>query len=197
MNPAPHRRWGIVAIGASAGGIRVIRLILKALEPAVPAPILIVQHMHPSAGGLLGETIGRYTVLPVLEIEDKAPVRPGFVYVAPPNYHVLLEDPTQFALTVDERVNYARPSIDVTFESVADVYGKRAIGVVLTGANHDGAQGLRSIKQCGGLAIVQDPETAEAEAMPRAALDVTPVDYRLSPDAIGPRLALLLGEEEP
>ena len=125
------------------------------------------------------------TRLPVADVEDKAPIEPGRVYLAPPDYHLLIE-PGYFSLSTEPHVHYARPSIDVLFESAADAYGDRVIGVILTGANADGAHGLARIKQLGGVAVVQDPRTAERPEMPGAALVATAADAVLPLVEIGP-----------
>lgn len=129
----------------------------------------------------------------VKEVDEKEPLRAGFVYTAPPNYHVLVEEDETFSLSVEDRINFARPSIDILFETAADVYGPGMVGVVLTGANNDGSKGLLHIKKKGGLTVVQDPASAEVDGMPKAALKaVGDVDYVLKLDAIGPFLADLV-----
>jgi two-component system chemotaxis response regulator CheB len=127
--------------------------------------------------------------MPIQEAKDKTTIRPGVIYVAPPNYHLLVEDDRTLALSIDPRVNFSRPAIDVLFESAVDVYAHHIIGVILTGGNHDGAHGLRRIKEAGGLTIVQDPKTAKAGMMPAAALAATAVDYVLPLPEIGALLA--------
>ena len=161
--------YAIVVIGASLGGLRAMQQILSALPSQFPLPIALVQHREPGSDDTLEGLLQTASALPVVEILDKQIILPGRVYVAPADYHTLVED-GHFALSTDEPVNHSRPSIDVLFESVADAYGERVIGVVLTGANDDGARGLALIKARGGLAVVQDPGTAEASAMPKAAL---------------------------
>ena len=121
----------------------------------------------------------------VKQADEKEKIVPAMIYIAPPNYHLLVEDDRTFSLSVDELVNFSRPSIDVLFESAADAYGKRLIGIILTGANSDGSNGLKKIKECGGMAIVQDPESSEADTMPRAAIKATKVDYVLPLEEIG------------
>ena len=161
--------YAIIVIGASLGGLRAMQQILGALPPQFPLTIALVQHREPGSDDTLVGLLQTASALPVVEILDKQVILPGRVYLAPADYHTLVED-DHFALSADEPVNHSRPSIDVLFESVADVYGERVIGVVLTGANGDGARGLALIKARGGLAVVQDPRTAEASAMPVAAL---------------------------
>lgn len=129
--------------------------------------------------------------MPVNEVEDKDPIEPGHVYLAPANYHLLVDDDGHFSLSIDEPVRFSRPSIDVTFESVADVYGPRTVGVVLTGANEDGSRGLRRIADRGGLAIVQDPAMAESPLMPASALKAVPEALMLPLEGIADHLATL------
>ena len=148
--------------------------LLETLPAEVDAPIVVAQHRSPDAvEGGLAELLSAHTQRPIRDAEDKDALEPGHVYLAPPDYHLLVE-PGHFALSVDERVQHARPSIDVLFESAADAYRERTVGVVLTGANRDGAAGLARIKELGGVAIVQSPHEALAHAMPRAALAATP-----------------------
>ena len=134
--------------------------------------------------------------LEVKEAEEKEPVQPGYVYFAPANYHLLIEDDRSFALSIDEKVNYTRPSIDVLFESAADVYGSSLIGIILSGANNDGVAGMLRIKRSGGLVIVQDPDTADAPFMPKAVLEAISVDYKLAPRSIGHLLKEFLAVTE-
>ena len=164
--------FDLIVIGVSAGGLTAVSSILKGLPPDFPIPIAVVQHRARESDALalvLQESSG----IQVCEIEDKMAYAPGRAYVAPPDYHVLIDD-GHFALSVDAPVTYSRPSIDVLFESAADELGPRLIGVVLTGANSDGARGLRRIAERGGQTIVQDPDTAEVAYMPRAALEAVP-----------------------
>ena len=181
----------LVVVGASFGGFDALKVLLGALPGTFPVPLAIVQHQG-SPGAGLATLLQRYTPLVVADAEDKEDLLPGVAYVAPPGYHLLVE-PGSVALSVDPPVSHARPSIDVLFESAADVYGPGAIGVVLTGTGQDGAAGLARIKLRGGRTIVQDPATATRGAMPRAALASTIVDWILPLDMIGPRLVELLG----
>jgi two-component system chemotaxis response regulator CheB len=166
-----------VVIGVSAGGIEALKILLPALPAAFPLPIAIVQHRSDRSNGFLASYLNQMSAIVVSEAEDKEPLCAGHAYLAPAGYHLLIESDCSFALSVDPRVNHSCPSIDVLFESAADVFAESLIGIVLTGANADGAQGLKTIKARGGLAVVQDPKTAEAMAMPRAALEATPVDH--------------------
>lgn len=158
--------------------------LLPPLPSTYPLPIIVVQHLHPLQDNLFVEYLDRQSALVIKEADEKEKIEAGRAYFAPPNYHLLIEDDRTFSLSVDEKVNYARPSIDILFESAADVYGGDVIGVILTGANNDGALGLRLIKERGGLAIVQDPGTAESPLMPQAAIEATQVDYVLALPAI-------------
>ena len=165
--------YEIVVIGTSWGGLSALSAIVSGLPATFALPIVIVQHRSPDAPGFLAELLQTRTRLCVVEVDDKRPITPGHVFIAPPNYHLLVERGF-FSLTTDAPVRYSRPSIDVTFVSAADEYGRRTIGIVLTGANEDGALGLKRIADRGGYAIVQDPETAEGAMMPRAAWRLVP-----------------------
>ncbi len=162
--------------GASWGGLEALSTVLARLSDQVRQPIVVAQHRSPeSDDGLLASLLQRHTRRVVAEAEDKTPLEPGHVYLAPPDYHALLEH-GQIVLSVDEPVQYARPSIDVLFESAADAYRERVVGVVLTGANEDGAAGLARVKARGGVAIVQDPDVSVQRRMPDAALRATVAD---------------------
>jgi two-component system chemotaxis response regulator CheB len=165
----------IIVVGASAGGLRALEVVLGGLPRGFPVPIVAVQHRARESSDAYAEVLGRGTALPVREIEDDDQLRAPGVYLAPPDYHVLIE-PGRVALSIDDPVSYSRPSIDVLFESAADVYGSRVCAVLLTGANADGSKGLVRVKQAGGYAIVQDPHTAESPEMPAAGIANAPVD---------------------
>lgn len=165
--------YEIVVIGTSWGGLSALSTVLAGLPSTFALPVVIVQHRGADAGGLLAELLQERTGLAVEEVEDKRAIVGGHVFIAPPNYHLLIERGF-FSLTTDPPVRYSRPSIDVTFASAADEYGRHTIGIVLTGANEDGALGLARIADRGGHAIVQDPQTAESPVMPRAALRAVP-----------------------
>lgn len=171
--------YDAIVIGASAGGFAALCKLLPSLPLTLPQAVVVVQHLHPQGGGYMVEFLGQHCPLPVKEAEDKEPVLPGAIYVAPAQYHLLIEHDRSFALSVDDKVNYSRPSIDVLFASAAEAYGPRLIGLVLTGANADGADGLALIKEHGGLTVVQDPQTAEVAFMPQAAIDKGAPDYIL------------------
>jgi len=165
--------YEIIVIGTSWGGLSALSAVISALPTTFALPLVVVQHRSPDTAGFLAELLQGRTGLPVVEVDDKRPIVAGHVYVAPSNYHLLVERGF-FSLNTDAPVRYSRPSIDVTFGSVADEYGRGTIGIVLTGANEDGALGLKRIADRGGYTIVQDPETAEGPMMPRAALRMVP-----------------------
>jgi two-component system chemotaxis response regulator CheB len=180
----------LVVIGASWGGLHAIGTVLGGLPAGFPAAIVIVQHRG-HGDGMLAELLDRVCPLAVREAEDKDPLEPGAVLVAPPDYHLLVEDDS-VSLNVDEPVAFSRPSIDVLLSSAAASHGERTVGVVLTGANGDGASGLRDIRNRGGVAIVQDPAEAERPEMPRAALAACPGAQVRPLAAIAPELAHLV-----
>jgi two-component system, chemotaxis family, protein-glutamate methylesterase/glutaminase len=165
----------IVVVGASTGGLKALQVLLSGLPAQFSLPMVIVQHRGKDMETGLCEFLARSSRLPVSEPEDKETVLPGRAYLAPRDYHLLIESGS-FALSTDAPVSFARPSIDVLFESAADEYQDRAIGVILTGANHDGARGLAAIKAQGGLTLVEDPVTAACRQMPDAAINLTRVD---------------------
>ena len=165
--------YEIVVVGTSWGGLSALRELILGLPPTLGLPVVVVQHRHKQSDHLLTTLLQDETPLCVCEVEDKAPIVAGNVYVAPADYHLLV-DRGFFTLTTDEPVRYSRPSIDVMFESAADAYGAHTVGVVLTGANADGSVGLRRIVDRGGLAFVQEPVTAESPTMPAAALQAVP-----------------------
>ena len=173
-----------VVVGASAGALEVLSTILPSLPDGFPLPVLAVVHQPPDKDSLLASLLGAKSRVRVREAEDKEPIEPGTVYLAPPDYHLLVEKDGRLSLSSEEPVHYSRPSIDVLFESAADVYGAGLVAAVLSGANADGAQGLRSIVEAGGTALVQRPDTAFATAMPLAALEACPSARSLTPKEI-------------
>jgi two-component system chemotaxis response regulator CheB len=183
------KRHQAVVVGVSAGGLDALRILLPLIPVDFIMPAIIVQHLHPQQDQFFIETLSKSCLVPVREAEEKEAIMPGTIYFAPPNYHLLIEWDKTFSLSIDEKVNYSRPSIDVLFETAAEAYGPRLIGVILTGASRDGAAGLRRIKENGGMTIVQDPATAKFPVMPSAALDETEVDYVLNIGEIGRFLA--------
>lgn len=174
MNP-----YHLVVMGVSYGGLNALSHILSRLPKNFEIPIVIVQHMGESPSGMLSDLLGRESKNTVKEAEQREVIKKSTIYIAPPSYHLLIEDGAIFSFSDEPKVNFSRPSIDVLFESAADVFRNHLIGVVLTGANSDGAQGLKCIKELGGLIVVQDPKTAVADAMPRAAIAATQVDHVL------------------
>ena len=177
--------YDLVCMGASWGGLQAVSRVLADLPAEFDLPIAVAQHRHPdSQEGTLAALLNSQTNRPVLDVEDKLPIEPRHVYIAPPNYHLLVE-PGSFALSVDERIQFARPSIDVLFETAADAYGAGVIGIILTGANDDGALGLARIKEAGGVALIQDPLGAARRTMPDAAIAATVADAILPLEAIG------------
>ena len=173
-------RLEVIAIGASTGAIDACNVLLPALAPGARVAVAVVVHIPPDPTISLARLFAGRCAAPLKEAEDKEPVKPGHIYFAPPGYHLLVEPDRTFSLSVDEPVHHSRPSIDVLFESVAQVYGMRAMGVILTGANADGAAGLAAIAAAGGLTVVESPDTARASQMPAAALD------RVRPWAVQP-----------
>jgi two-component system chemotaxis response regulator CheB len=163
-----------VVIGASAGAIDALAAILPGLPGGFPVPIMVVVHLPVDKKSLIVQIFQQKCQLNVAEAEDKAPLEPGTVYFAPADYHLLVEPERVLSLSVEEQVNYSRPSIDVLFETAALAFGRGLLGIVLTGANNDGAAGLRCILDAGGTAIVQQPDTAYASAMPRSAIQSCP-----------------------
>jgi len=178
-----NQKFNLVVVGVSSGGLHALQTLLAGLPGDFPWPLAVVQHRTLDADDTLARLLQTRTVLPVTDVLDKEPIQPGHVYLAPPDYHLLVEA-GWFALSKDAPVSYSRPSIDVLFESAADVYGAGVIGVVLTGASADGARGAARIKACGGCVVVQDPDTAECSVMPCAALAATAVDGVLKLEAI-------------
>jgi two-component system chemotaxis response regulator CheB len=180
-------------IGCSAGGLDALRLLLGRLPADLQLSIVIVVHAAPGSGGVLAGLLGQVCRLPVAEAVEKAPVMTGRVHVAPAGYHLLVERDETFSLSVDDKVCNVRPSIDVLFQSAADTWGPALVGILLTGANSDGTEGLRSIKGQGGRCVVQDPDTAFADTMPRSALSAGVADRALPLDKIADYLLTLPG----
>lgn len=177
---AEDGRIKLAVIGGSAGSLEVLLQVLPDLRPGLPFAIVIVVHRK-SAESILAELLAARTRLPVKEVEDKEPVHPGTIYIAPADYHTLLEGNGSLSLDCSEKVNWSRPSIDVTFETAADVYGSTVLGLLLSGANHDGVAGLQRIREHGGRVWVQDPATAQVAYMPQGAVDARIADRLLAP----------------
>lgn len=184
-----------IVIGSSAGGINALTKVLSVLPADFPLPIVIVQHLHPESGHHLPHILGTKSALKIKQADEKEKIEKGWVYLAPPNYHLLIEEDFTFSLSLESPVNYSRPSIDVLFESAVYAYRQHLIGIILTGANHDGSLGLKKIKETGGFTIVQDPKTAEADAMPKAAIEATTIDKILPLQDIGLYLLQLVNRK--
>jgi len=178
-------------MGGSAGGFDALAAILLAFPPDFALPALVVQHLHPSDDASFARRLARTTRLPVVEPCDKERIERGRVYTAPANYHMLVERNETISLSVDQKVNWSRPSIDVLFESAARAWGGPVIAVILSGASADGAESMRAVKDAGGLTIAQEPASADSPLMPRAAIDTGAVDEALRPEEIGRRLLQL------
>lgn len=185
-----------IVIGASAGGVTALRTLLCALPANFPMPLLIVQHIAPSPDSKLAEVLGRTCSLSIKETADGDSIEASVAYLAPPGYHMTVESDNTLSLNTDMPVAFARPSIDVLFDSAAHVYGRSLIGIILTGANADGSHGLKCVTERGGLAIVQDPDDAEVDSMPRAALLSSHVDHILPLDVIPTLLLSLVRNEQ-
>lgn len=187
----------LVVVGASMGGVAAVEAILAALPPDFPCALAVVLHRGSEVGGdALASVLQRHSGLPVFEVEDKDPALPGCVHLAPADYHLLV-DGDSFALSTEGRASWARPSIDVLFDSAAAALGPDVIAVVLTGASSDGAEGAARVKAAGGAVLVQDPATAEARAMPAAAIAAARVDRVLALHAIAPALRELTAKAPP
>jgi len=177
-----------IVVGVSAGGLEAITCILPHLPADFTLPLMVVQHIPANTSELMVQSLKGTCALPIKEAMDKEAINPGTVYIAPAGYHLLVEEQRTLSLSVDPPVNWARPSIDVLFQSAAEVYEQSLVGIVLTGANKDGSEGLKAIKEHGGLAVVQDPQTAQVDVMPRAAMDAASPDHVLGLEEIGPFL---------
>lgn len=184
-------RISAVALGASAGGVNALSYLLPRLAPSFQPALLIVLHIPAGEDSLLVDIFAPRCALPVREAQDKEPLRAGTVYFAPPDYHLLVDEGPALALSVDAPVQYARPSIDVLFESAAYIYGPRLAALLLTGANADGARGLMAVRAAGGVTAVQSPATAQVAVMPAAALARGPVDFILGLEQLSQLLGVL------
>jgi two-component system chemotaxis response regulator CheB len=173
------RRAELVVIGGSAGALEVLREVLRRLPEKYGSAIAIVVHLPPEGPNLLAEVLARPGAPPMKMAEDKEPIAPGTIYLAVPDYHLLVEAGRTFALSMDERVHFSRPAIDVLFESAAQAYGPALMGIILSGANADGAAGLKAIGDRGGIMVVQSLESSEMIAMPAAALEAAPGSLEL------------------
>lgn len=187
-----HWHFDLIAIGASAGGLMAISEVLRPLPLEFPG-VVIVQHLDPSHQSHLASLLMRKTAKQVKQAQHGEPILPGFVYIAPPDEHLLV-GPGKIQLAHSQLVHFSRPSIDLLFESVAGMYGSRSIGVILSGSNRDGAVGIRAIKEAGGTTVAQDPATAEFPTMPRGAIETNCVDYIVPLKEVGRKLRQLCSE---
>jgi two-component system chemotaxis response regulator CheB len=183
--------FDVVLIGTSTGGLKALQHVLISLPPEFPLPVVIVQHRGKAADNGLCEYLAEFCNMPISEPEDKEPLLPGHIYLAPRDYHLLIEN-GGFALSTDAPEAFARPSIDALFESAADEFHQRSIAVILTGANRDGARGLSTIKNRGGLTIVEDPASAACGELPAAAIERTNPDWIVPLHGIAPLLLKLI-----
>lgn len=189
----PERHCQAVVVASSTGGVDGLRQVFRPLDPGLAVPIIVVQHSASETVDGLCELLAAACAWPVAEAEERQLARPGVIYLASPGYHLLVEQGGRFALSTDERVCYVRPSANVLFESAADVWGKALIAVVLSGANDDGAAGLKAVRRRGGIAVIQNPATAVASEMPAQALAIAGADYVCELEAIGALLNRLCG----
>jgi two-component system chemotaxis response regulator CheB len=187
----PASDFSVVAVAASAGGLRALERVFCHLPAAFPAAIMVVQHLNRNHPSMLAQLLGRHTRMPVREALDGEPVRPGVIYIAPPDWHLVAGPDGRVGLTRDALVHYLRPSADRLFETAALAFGPRTIAVVLTGTGLDGATGVAAVKRGGGTVIAQDEASSEYFAMPDAAIRTGNVDFVLPLDEIGPKLIVL------
>lgn len=196
VQPRSRHRYAIMAIGASWGGVEALSQVVAALPSDWTLPVVIIQHQHALSGTALERILSRLTSLDVIDVCDKQEIKPGQIYIAPANYHLLVESDQTFSLSVDAPVNFSRPSIDVSFSSLADVYGDECLAVLLTGANEDGVQGMKRIHEAGGYTMAQSPQDAAVPTMPLAAINAGVVDRVVVLNEIVPvALKLLSGKE--
>lgn len=160
-----------IVIGSSAGGFNALKQLISSLPSDFSLPVIIVQHISPTSDNYMVNYLDKMSSVHVKEADEKEKIKPGHIYIAPPNYHLLIEEDHSLSLSNDEKKNYSRPSIDILFETANYAFGNQLIAVILTGANNDGAAGMKSIKENGGYCIVQDPTEAEADSMPLAAIE--------------------------
>ncbi len=183
--------WDAIVIGGSSGAIDALNVLLPALPAGLRAGVIVVLHLPCDRRSLLPDIFGYRCALPVLEAQDQQLIQPGNVYFGPPGYHLLVDRGPRLALSIDPPVNFSRPSIDVLFQSAADCYGDRLLGVLLSGANEDGAEGLAAIHAAGGCTLVQSPASAPVPTMPQAAQALVPSARALTPDEIAAVFAQL------
>lgn len=172
-------QYEAIVIGVSSGGMAALKFIFSALPAGFSSAIIVVQHVSARSDNQWIKLLNDISSLNIKEADEKENIEPGNVYIAPSNYHLLIEKDKTLSLTIDELVNFARPSIDVLFETAAEAYKDKLIGIILTGSNNDGSKGIKRIKECGGLAIIQDPKTAESAYMPTSAITAIQPDHIL------------------
>ena len=178
-------------IGGSAGSLDVLLKVLPLLDPAISFPIVIVIHRKHGTDSLLPDLLSGRTKLIVKEVNEKEVLIPGTIYIAPSDYHTLIEQNHSFSLDYSEKVNYSRPAIDVTFQTAAEVYREKLVCLLLSGSNTDGVNGLKSVKAWGGTAVIQDPATAQVAYMPEQAAIQVKIDYTLRTENIAEFINLL------
>lgn len=188
VNPDRHD-FDVIVVGASAGGVAALRMLVSALPAGFVLPVLVAQHLPPDRASQLVRVLAPACRLPVVEAEDKQPLLPGRVVLAPPDYHLLVEDRDSVALSMDPPVLFSRPAIDPLFESAADAFGPRTLALLLTGASADGTAGVAAVRRAGGVAWVQDPDDAVAPVMPASAIAHAGADAVLTLEAMCRRLA--------
>ncbi|WP_229379858.1 chemotaxis protein CheB [Fibrella forsythiae] len=176
MQSTANTPYKAVVIGGSTGSLDVLLPVLSVLKPPLTFSLVVVVHRKNTPNSPLATLLSVKTTLPVREVDDKDVMKPGCVYLAPADYHLLVEHDGTFSLDDSEKINFSRPAIDVTFESAADVYGAGVVGILLSGANADGTRGLKAIKQAGGITVAQQPATAQVAYMPQQAIDNAAVD---------------------
>jgi len=189
-------QYKAIVIGVSAGGMNALGQIIPRLPADFPLPVIVVQHISPQSDNYMIRHFNNISKIRVKEADEKEKIKPGTVYFAPPNYHLMVENDFTFSLSVEERVNFSRPSIDVLFDTAVEAYWGSLIGIILTGANNDGSNGLKRIKECGGFTIVQNPDNSEVSAMPEAALKLVKVDKILDVDKIAGFLMKLVATDK-
>lgn len=192
MKKNSDRQFKAVVVGVSTGGVSALKILLEGLPRDFPVPVLIVTHIAPSSDDGLAVLLDSHCTIRVKEADEQENLVAGTVYLAPANYHLLVERSGTLSFSIDPPVNFARPSVDVLFETAAEVYGSALIGIILTGAGNDGSKGLVKIKESGGVTIVQDPADAEMESMPRSALQLLKADHLVGLNEISGLLVRLV-----
>lgn len=199
MNGSANRnsaaQFKLVVVGTSAGGLNALKTLLSALPDDFPCPIAVVQHLSPDHSSQLVDILRRQMRLSVAAAQNQQRMQSGHVYIAPPDYHLLVSNFGTLRLTQSPKIHFSRPAIDVLFESAAKNYGAEVIAILLTGSNTDGSQGMQAIHKAGGITIVQSPSSAESPRMPQSAIDTTKIDWVLPLDDIASRLAQLIAKE--